>query len=1403
MAQDTVGYAALQIIPSLQGIRGNLGSNFGPIVEAGRRAGRDAGQAVASGIEAAQASVRSASQKLGKARDAEADAAGKVRAAEVKLQELRDKGASNSQVVAAEERLNTARRGVARAAEQATSAVEGLARAEREVEQATDQAASATEGFGSRLSSAFGGLSGTAKQLAALTAAAGGVGGAFELGMGALERGAAIDKLNARLGATGQLAADYGADAGRLYAGNFAATMEDATLAVESVATAFPTAGFEGEKTIDQLSQKALAFSDIFDQDLPGSVQAAAQLINTGLAGDATEAFDLMTAAAQRVTPAMRDELPELTNEYGTFFSSLGFSGQEAFGMLVSASDQGLIAMDKVGDALKETGIRATDIGDAGAVAAFESMGMSAEDMANRLLAGGQDARGAYQEMVDGLLAIENPAEQASAAIALFGTPLEDLNKAEIPAFLQAMASAGTSMAGFEGSLDEAASTMYGGPLAAIQTFGRGLEANFQDKLSGIMPALGQFTGALDENEGSVLAAAAGMAGLGGSFAAIEQGKGIFDSVTEGVGSAKESILGIKDSAMDAAEGIKGAWGNVKTGAHWAGEKAKAAASFVATTASATANAVSTAAAWTAAQARLAAGWAAAQARAVASFVATSASAVGSAAATAAAWAAASARTVAANAAQALSFVASRAAMVAGAAATGAITAAQWLLNAAMSANPIGLVVIALTALVGGLVLAYNKSETFRAIVTAAWEGIKNAAAAAWSGFIKPALDGIVAGAQWVGDKFVWMADASMAGLTLLRDGATAVADWIVDKYTGFLGFITDMPGRISAAASGMFDGIKNAFRAAINWVIGKWNNLSFTLPSIEVFGQRIGGATLSTPDIPMLASGGRAGRRRDGMLWGPGTGISDSILGLNAEGVPTALVSAGEMVVNAQQTAANLPLLQAINNGLTVPRELVGSLAALAGGDYDGRLSRFGVEEDNPLVGALLDTRSGLRSIDGLLGRGDYDGGLSRFGVEEDNPMVAGLLGIRSLLRDGDYTGNLNSAFGIEEDNPLIGALLAVRGRLPRLAGGGVVSAKDLDEFAKGVEGAKYVWGGVNWGDCSGAVSGLVNYAVGEDPWGSRGATGNFREWLAGKGLQPGLGPAGSLNIGWFNGGPYGGHTAATLPNGVNFEMGGARGDGQYGGAAAGASDPDFTDHAHLPPEAFLGGDPDLTGGVGGGGSAPAFAGGAGGGGGLSFGGSGGGGSVSSTGGSFMSPEGQVQLADGAAIPVWVVNWPGNSSDMFADDSAAAEMTSALTDNTAALDGAELGGTGDMVTALDDNTAALQDADMSGQVGGTGVDNQFQGREQEDWGKRVTDAGGNFVKANADQFMSDLGVGQVGGVTGAVINDLVPYLMDLVANPPQQFISNFHGFDLAESMRRDDVRRKQASLTYQRRGAL
>lgn len=139
------------------------------------------------------------------------------------------------------------------------------------------------------------------------------------------------------------------------------------------------------------------------------------------------------------------------------------------------------------------------------------------------------------------------------------------------------------------------------------------------------------------------------------------------------------------------------------------------------------------------------------------------------------------------------------------------------------------------------------------------------------------------------------------------------------------------------------------------------------------------------------------------------------------------------------------------------------------------------------------------------------------------------------------------------------------------KFADGGIVTGKQLRDLANGVgasrplTGAPYVWGGVNWGDCSGAMSAFARLAAGLAPFGGRFSTAAEADQLAKLGAKSGTGPAGSMRFGWVNGGPGGGHTAGTLPDGTNVEMGGAYGGGMVGGNV-GADDPQFTDRAWMP---------------------------------------------------------------------------------------------------------------------------------------------------------------------------------------------------------------------------------------------
>ncbi|MGD3153712.1 tape measure protein [Tsukamurella tyrosinosolvens] len=133
-----------------------------------------------------------------------------------------------------------------------------------------------------------------------------------------------------------------------------------------------------------------------------------------------------------------------------------------------------------------------------------------------------------------------------------------------------------------------------------------------------------------------------------------------------------------------------------------------------------------------------------------------------------------------------------------------------------------------------------------------------------------------------------------------------------------------------------------------------------------------------------------------------------------------------------------------------------------------------------------------------------------------------------------------------------------------------GGISVDQLKQFASGIQGHKYTWGGGGNtfdADCSGAQSTIANFLTGAT---GRFATGNQGEALAARGFIMGDPPEGTAAyaIGWVNGGPGGGHTAGTIvdPVGgnVNVEMGGAGGNGQYGGQAAAAAS--FPNRAYLP---------------------------------------------------------------------------------------------------------------------------------------------------------------------------------------------------------------------------------------------
>ena len=181
--------------------------------------------------------------------------------------------------------------------------------------------------------------------------------------------------------------------------------------------------------------------------------------------------------------------------------------------------------------------------------------------------------------------------------------------------------------------------------------------------------------------------------------------------------------------------------------------------------------------------------------------------------------------------------IASKVATTSAAVATKVWTGAQWLMNAAMEANPIGLVVVAIIALVAIVVVIATKTTWFQSLWRAAWGGIKAAAVNVW--------------------------------------------DWL-----------RALPGNIGSAFSRIAGFITAPFRAAFNAVGSLWNStvgrLSFRIPS---WVPGIGGDGFSMPQIPRFHSGGIL----------PGAPGQESLfLGMAGERISTASQSGGTVTVAA-----------------------------------------------------------------------------------------------------------------------------------------------------------------------------------------------------------------------------------------------------------------------------------------------------------------------------------------------------------------------------------------------------------------------------------------------------------------------------------------------------------------------
>ena len=166
------------------------------------------------------------------------------------------------------------------------------------------------------------------------------------------------------------------------------------------------------------------------------------------------------------------------------------------------------------------------------------------------------------------------------------------------------------------------------------------------------------------------------------------------------------------------------------------------------------------------------------------------------------------------------------------------VTAAQWLLNAAMSANPIGLIIAAVAGLVAGLIYLWNTNEGFRNACINAWNAIKEVAETVWGGictFFKETIP-----AAWESVKSAFSnAGEWFSGIW------NNVKEYTINTWNSVLDWFAQIPTKISEAlnlaketvsnwcssiGSFFIETVPNAINTVIEWFNSLPEKIGFAL---------------------------------------------------------------------------------------------------------------------------------------------------------------------------------------------------------------------------------------------------------------------------------------------------------------------------------------------------------------------------------------------------------------------------------------------------------------------------------------------------------------------------------------------------------------------------------------------
>ena len=167
-------------------------------------------------------------------------------------------------------------------------------------------------------------------------------------------------------------------------------------------------------------------------------------------------------------------------------------------------------------------------------------------------------------------------------------------------------------------------------------------------------------------------------------------------------------------------------------------------------------------------------------------------------------------------------------------------------LKAAFVANPVGLIIAAIIAVIAIFVLLYKKCEWFRKGVDKAWKAIKEGFKATWT-WIKNKFHALMElGAKvwakikeykalfipFIGifvvlyQKCEWFRNGVNAVWKAIKNAFTNTWQWIKDKFNALLEIGSNAWNGLKNSATAIIDKIKEAFSGFFDWINKKWESL-------------------------------------------------------------------------------------------------------------------------------------------------------------------------------------------------------------------------------------------------------------------------------------------------------------------------------------------------------------------------------------------------------------------------------------------------------------------------------------------------------------------------------------------------------------------------------------------------